>query len=257
MTSPPSSPVTIGRLTLQNQGTRALFFHSVVMLNERPRFVLGYKNLPFETVWVEYPDIASKFKEIGASPNRMSDGRELYTVPVLSDPNTDALITDSWAIAEYLDKTYPEKPIFPDGSKGLITAFDSALDALRGASFRFSLLRSSQILNERSREYFITTRQAAFGEKVDEWSPEGQTRDAHWEIIEKSFYGSAKRWYDKVEGKWVMGDTFSYADILLAVRSLWFKRVCHEDEWKRIASLHDGFFERLLADVEKECGNLA
>lgn len=224
--------------------------------NERSRFVLGYKNLPFETVWVEYPDIAPKFKEIGASPLKLQDGSERYTVPVLSDPNTGALITDSWVIAEYLDETYPEKPIFPNGTKGLIMAFEPTLRALEGASFRFSLFRSSQILNERSREYFIATRQVTLGDKVDEWSPEGPTREAHWEIIEKSFYGSAKAWYDKVEGPWVMGDTFSYADILLAVRSLWFKRVYRDDEWKRIASLHDGKWEKLLAEVEKEC-NLA
>ena len=226
------------------------------LFNERSRFVLGYKDLPFETVWVEFPDIAPKFKEIGASPLKRPDGTEQYTVPVLSDPNTGALITDSWVIAEYLDKTYPEKPIFPDGSKGLISAFDSALEALGGASFRFSLLRTSQILNERSQEYFITTREVALGDKVDEWSPEGPQRDAHWEIIEKQYYDSAKRWYDKVEGKWVMGDTFSYADIILAARSLWFKRVYLDDEWKRIASLHDGKWEKLLAEVEKEC-NLA
>ena len=229
---------------------------SIVSFNERLRFVLGYKNLPFETVWVEYPDIAPKLKEIGASANKLRDGREQYTVPVLSDPNTGALITDSWVIAEYLDKTYPEKPVFPEGSKGLITAFDSALEALEGDSFKFSLLRTSQNLNERSREYFVATREVAMGAKVDEWSPEGPTRDAHWKIIEKSYYDSAKAWYDKVEGKWVMGDTFCYADIILAARSLWFKRVYHDDEWQKIASLHDGKWERLLAEVEKEC-NLA
>ena len=225
--------------------------------NEHFRFVLGYKNLPFETVWVEYADIASKVKEIGAPPNKRPDGSERYTVPVLSDPNTGAIITDSWVIAEYLDKTYPEKPIFPNGSKALISAFDSALDAARGDSFRFGLLRSSQILNERSRVYFIAARGAdGIGGNVDEWSPEGPKRDAHWEITEKGFYNSAKKWYDLVEGKWLMGDTFSYADILLATRSFWYKKVYLEDEWKRIASLHDGKWEKLLAEVEKEC-NLA
>ncbi|KAG9313917.1 hypothetical protein JVU11DRAFT_4689 [Chiua virens] len=218
----------------------------------RPRFVLSYKNLPFETVWVEYPDIAPRLKEIGASPNTLTDGRVQYTVPVISDPNTGAIVTDSWEIAEYLDKTYPEKPIFPKGSKGLIKAFDAALLPLAGDSFRFSILRSSQILNERSLEYFIPTREAYFGAKVDEWSPEGPTRDAHWALIEKS-YGIAKQFYDKGEGRWLMGDTFSYADITFAVRSQWLKKVFRADEWERIASLHGRKWEKLLADVEKEC----
>ena len=257
MISPPSYLERIGHPILQNQGMTSppmviVFYPS----SDDSRFVLGYKNLPFETVWVEYPDIAPRMKEIGASPNKLLDGGEQYTLPVISDPNTGAIVTDSFAIAQYLDKTYPEKPIFPPGSEGLISAFDSTLFALAGDSFRFSILRSSQVLNERSLEYFIRTREASFGAKVDQWSPEGPTREAHWAIIEKRYYNSAKMWYDKVEGKWLMGDTFSYADILLAIRTLWFKRVYEEEEWKRIASLHDGKWEKLLADVEKEC-NLA
>jgi len=256
MISPPSSLATGGRPTLQSQGASTPPPIALRPFTERSRFVLGYKNLPFETVWVEYPDIAPKLKEIGASPNKRPDGSEQYTVPVLSDPNTGALVTDSWVIAEYLDKTYPEKPVFPNGSKGLVVAFEFALEALGGPSFKFSLLRTSQILNERSQKYFVSTREVALGDRVDEWSPEGPKRDAHWEIIEKSYYGSAKTWYDKLEGKWVMGDVFSYADIILAARSLWFKRVYQDDEWKKIASLHDGKWEKMLADVENEC-NLA
>ncbi|KAF8119248.1 hypothetical protein EV363DRAFT_1387447 [Boletus edulis] len=218
----------------------------------KSRFVLSHKKLPFDTVFVEYCDIAPKMKEIGASPNKR-DGSTVYTLPVLSDPNTGALITDSWAIAVYLDETYPEKPVFPKGSRGLIRSFDSAVGALLGPSFGFTLLRSSQILNEHGQKFFINSREAFFGEKVDEWSPEGPKRDAHWEALEQKYYGSAKLWYEEIEGEWVMGDTFSYADIIFAAHSFWLKKVCRDDEWKRIASLHDGRWKRLLAEAEKEC----
>ncbi|KAF8844170.1 hypothetical protein BDN67DRAFT_963274 [Paxillus ammoniavirescens] len=183
----------------------------------KTRFVLSYKNLPFETVWVEFPDIASKMKEIGASPNKGPDGSELYTVPVLSDPNTGALITDSSVIAEYLEQTYPEKPIFSHSSNGLINAFYAAFAGLLQPGFKFVILRLSQILNEPSAEYLIRTRQ---------------------------------------DGKWLMGDTFSYADILVACGLLCFKSIFREEEWKRICSWHGGKWEKLLVDVGKEC-NLA
>ncbi|KAG2147743.1 uncharacterized protein EDB93DRAFT_1104019 [Suillus bovinus] len=76
----------------------------------KPRFVLSYKGLPFVTLWVEYSDISISMKAIGAKSNKRRDGLDVYTAPVLSDPNTGALITDSLEIASYLEKTYPEKP---------------------------------------------------------------------------------------------------------------------------------------------------
>ncbi|KAI6098902.1 hypothetical protein EDD16DRAFT_1661298 [Pisolithus croceorrhizus] len=221
----------------------------------KPRFVLGYKGLPFRFEWVEYPDIAPRMKEIGARKNKLADGREMYTLPVLSDPNTNALITDSWEIAEYLEKTYPEKPIFPNKSKGLILAFDTAVYDLGRAAVAFLLLRVSQILRERSAEYFITTREALLRKKISEFSPEGPERDEHWAII-KGAIDTLKQWYDKEEGKWLMGDVFSYADIIIASRLFWFKRVLHGDEWEKIASWHDGRCGKLLADVEKECNEV-
>ncbi|KIK96338.1 hypothetical protein PAXRUDRAFT_32446 [Paxillus rubicundulus Ve08.2h10] len=217
----------------------------------RPRFALSYKNLPFETVWVEFPDIATKMKEIGASPNKGPDGSDLYTVPVLSDPNTGALITDSWVIVEYLDQTYPEKSVFPHSSSGLIDAFDAAFSGAWQPALKFVFLRASQILDEPSAQYFIRTKQEFFREKIDEFSPEGPKRNAHWADIEKCF-DTTKTWYDRSSGKWLMGDTFSYADILVACSLLCLKRIFREEEWKRVFSWHDGKWEKLLADVEKE-----
>ncbi|KAI6047783.1 hypothetical protein EDC04DRAFT_2863964 [Pisolithus marmoratus] len=221
----------------------------------KPRFVLGYKGLPFQVEWVEYADIASRMQEIGARKNKLADGREIHTLPVLSDPNTNALITDSWEIAEYLEKTYPEKPIFNNKSKGLIRVFDTAFANLGRAALTFPLLRSSQILNKRSAEYFIAAREAQFKEKISEFSPEGPKRDEHWATIERAME-TCKEWYDKEAGKWLMGDVFSYADILVASRLFWFRRVLHDDEWTRIVSWDDGRWEKFLADVEKECGGV-
>lgn len=256
MILPPTFPGRVGRPTLQEQGASGSPPIALYPFSEHFRFILGYKNLPFDTVWLAIPDVAPTLKEIGASPNKLPDGSERYTVPTLSDPNTGAIVTDSWVIAEYLDKTYPEKPIFPPGSKGPISALDSALLALGGDSLRFALLRTTEFLDEHTLEYYVPSREAAFREKLEQWSPEGPKRDAHWAIVEKTYYGTAKTWYDKVEGKWFMGNTFSYADIVLAVRSYWFKRVFRDEEWKRVASLHGGKWAKQLADVEKEC-NLA
>ncbi|KAI6031238.1 hypothetical protein BKA83DRAFT_88250 [Pisolithus microcarpus] len=198
--------------------------------------------------WVEYPDIAQRMKQIGARKNKFAGGVEMYTLPVLSDPNTNALITDSWEIAEYLEKTYPE-------NKGLICVFDTAIFDILQPSIPFHFLRTSQILSERSAEYFITTKAALLRRKFSEFSPEGPKRDEHWAIIKRAME-TLKEWYDKEEGKWLMGDIFSYADIITAQRLFWFKRILHDDEWEKITSWHDGRWGKLLADVEKECNRV-
>ncbi|KAG2116443.1 uncharacterized protein F5147DRAFT_672848 [Suillus discolor] len=187
----------------------------------KPRFILSYKGLPFVTVWVEYSDISVAMKAIGAKPNKRSDGTDVYPVPVLSDPNTGALITDSLEIASYLEKTYPEKAIFPNNSESLIRDPTSA-------------------------KFFIGVR------SIDVPLPWDATYGEDWALLEKG-YNTAYEWYQKTDGKWFMGDTFSYADIIVACRLLWFKRVLKEDEWVRISSWHGGKWAQLLADVEKEC----
>ncbi|KAL4062936.1 hypothetical protein V8B97DRAFT_1649565 [Scleroderma yunnanense] len=218
----------------------------------KSRFILAHKGLPFEVDWVEFPDIAPRMKEIGATPNKFPDGSERYTLPVLRDPNTGAIITDSWDIAVYLENTYPEKPIFPKDSQGLIRAFEAAYINQVMPAIKFLLLRAREIMNEPSVEYYTTTKEEHFKQKFEEFSPEGPERDQHWSVLEKGFT-TIKTWYDNTDGKWLMGSTFSYADILAGSGLFWFKRVLHDDEWKRVAAWHDGHWKRLLADVEREC----
>ncbi|KAG1744385.1 hypothetical protein EDB19DRAFT_1927304 [Suillus lakei] len=203
-----------------------------------PRFVLSYKDLPFVTLWVEYSDIPIAMKAIGAKPNkRRRDGSDVYTVPVLSDPNTGALITDSLEIASYLEKTYPEKPIFPNNSEPLIRAFDSAYMSL--------ILPGIKPIFARSTEFLIGARSADVPLPWD-------AKHEDWVLLEKG-YNTAYEWYQKNDGKWIMGDTFSYADIIVACYLLWYKRVVKEDEWTMISSWNGGRWAQVLADVEKEC----
>ncbi|KAG1742239.1 uncharacterized protein EDB91DRAFT_302737 [Suillus paluster] len=221
----------------------------------KPRFVLSYKDIPFVTVWVEYSDISIAMKSIGATPSKRRDGSDVYTVPVLSDPNTGSLISDSLEIASYLEKTYPEKPIFPNNSEPLIRAFDSTFMGLVRSVMKFLVARCAEVLSPASAEFFIRVRSADFPPEMprDELSPEGPKRDADWELLEKMFNTAAYEWYQKSDGKWIMGETFSYADIIVACFLLMWKRVLKDDEWARISSWNGGKWAQVLADVEKEC----
>ena len=201
---------------------------------------------------MELPDIAPRMKEIGARATRYRDGSDVYTLPVLRDPNTGALVTDSFDIAVYLDKTYPEKPVFPKDTNGLICAVESAYFNQISLAYKFLVVRGVEVLGDRSAEFYATTREKYFNQKFADFSPEGPERDQHWAALEKVFT-AAKTWYDKTDGRWLMGDTFSYADIVIACCLVWFKMVLHDDEWEKVAAWHDGQWGRLLADVESEC----
>ncbi|KAG1882746.1 hypothetical protein F4604DRAFT_1879410 [Suillus subluteus] len=174
----------------------------------KPRFVLSYKELPFVTIWVEYSDISIAMKSIGAKPSKRRNGSD----------------------------TYPEKPIFPNNSEPMIRAFDSAYMSLILPGFKPMLPRTIEILSPASAKFFIGTL------SVDVPLPLDVNFDAEWKLLEKG-YNTAYEWYQKTDGKWIMGDTFSYADII-------------DDEWARISSWNGGKWAKVLEDVEKEC-NLA
>jgi hypothetical protein len=93
-----------------------------------PRWTLNYKQLSYKTVWVEYPDIEALSLEIGAEPaHKRENGDPYYTLPIIKDPNTDKIISDSHNIALYLDETYPERQVMPKGTAGLFFGFQGFL----------------------------------------------------------------------------------------------------------------------------------
>jgi len=81
----------------------------------RTRMALRHKGLAFET-----------------RPVRMSDKAAIAfsgggTVPVIKDAET--VVRDSWAIAEHLERTYPEKPLFGgDIGRGVTHALNAWVD---------------------------------------------------------------------------------------------------------------------------------
>ena len=70
----------------------------------RTRMALAHKGLDCETVPTGFTEIAS-----------IGDGA-FKTIPVIDDDGT--WVGDSWAIAEYLDETYPDRPPVLGGSDG-------------------------------------------------------------------------------------------------------------------------------------------
>jgi glutathione S-transferase len=78
-----------------------LYQFELSQFSEKVRFILDYKGLSYRKIEV-IPGVGQ------LDLFRMSGQRQ---VPVLKDGNT--VVADSTAIALYLDKTYPDKPIIP------------------------------------------------------------------------------------------------------------------------------------------------
>ncbi|OAN27156.1 glutathione S-transferase family protein [Pseudomonas oryzihabitans] len=122
----------------------------------RIRLALAHKGLPVETVaWRFHEKEAIAFSGQGK-------------VPVLVDG--ERCVTDSWAIAEYLDHQYPDRPsLLGDASLKALTRFVNqwVADSVHPVLARLILPDVHAVLDEADKDYFKRTREAAFGVSLD------------------------------------------------------------------------------------------
>ncbi|KAI1790148.1 hypothetical protein LXA43DRAFT_1074928 [Ganoderma leucocontextum] len=224
----------------------------------KTRYALNYKGIPCTTVWVDYPDIAPISKKIGAAPTgKALDGSPQYTLPAIYDPNTKSAVSESAAIARYLDKTYPDKAtLIPREADALHAAFNAAFSALLVPDLLQIMLPATNAqLRAKSAKYFRKTREAAYGGRLEEWAPVGsEKRQRHWKGIEQAF-DTFKQWLgaDGREELFFMGDRISYADITVASFLLWIKIVLGEDskEWQDVLRWNEGHWARFMEAFRK------
>jgi len=229
------------------------------------RFALNIKGLNYRTEWLEYPEIEPLCLKIGAKHTSLKpDGRPHYTCPVLFDPSTGAVISDSPNIALYLDRQYPSTPrLFPEGTKGLIAAYRTIFfDIMLIPVLKLTILDLWKNLNKESQPYFRDTREARFGIKLEEFAPKGdgeeetKIREKRWKEVQDGLDKVAS-WLDanveQGKGLYLVGDRVSYPDIMIAGILIWVNRVAGGDfeDWKRIIGLNDGRWEKFFKNFEQ------
>ena len=228
-------------------GFRSVTLH-LSMLISGFRLCLNIKGLHYQTIWVEFPDIEAICKKIGAKPT--ASVAPFYTLPVIHDPSTNTVISDSIDIARYLDATYPSTTqLFPPGSNALLEAFQ--IPNLRACLMPIAAPLICAHLNPTSQEYYRRTKEVSLGNRLEDLSPPGPQRDQHWKQLQDSL-GAVDSWLSKNgDGKkFVMGDTISYADLTIVGWVLAMKLVFGSEsrEWKEIASWHNCRWAVFLAD---------
>ncbi|KAJ7206344.1 hypothetical protein GGX14DRAFT_643426 [Mycena pura] len=207
----------------------------------KTRYALNYKGLQYTTEWVEYPDIESVSKDIGAAPTgNKPDGRPHYTLPAIRDLSTGAVISDSTKIAAYLDRTYPDTPrLMPARGFGLFCAFGDAVYPLLDPLFPGA--------------YFRRTREESYGMPLEALAPTGEAGAAAWQKLRDNF-GKMDEWFraggEDGPGVYMMGDAVCYADMWLAAYVLWVKLLLPE-KWENMKTWHGGRWATLLENLEK------
>lgn len=217
------------------------------------RYSLNFKGLEFKTIWIEYPDIEGIAKELGVKPTGVKlNGDPEYTLPMIVDDSTGVALSESAVIAEYLDKTYPDTPrLIPEGTHALQAAFRDAFYPKLSTYFPFLVPTVTMIANPRTDVFFRAKYETMIGMNLDDFYPKGEARLAAWSKW-KETVGTVDAWFKK-DDVWVMGDTPSFADFILAAFILSAKTLFGPDstEYKEILEINDGRWGRLAKNVEK------
>ncbi|KAJ3799385.1 hypothetical protein GGU11DRAFT_743398 [Lentinula aff. detonsa] len=225
----------------------------------RIRFILNYKQLPYKTVWVEFADVETTLRSIGAPPSVIrSDGRSVYSLPVLIDPTntpyTPVILSNTNNISEYLESRYPSPAVFPAGSRALQSLFAHYIQEVFAKPLLPIMVPiSHQQLSDRSQRHLRnnpSSLSAAYnpqGYSSSNPLPLGPQREQAWLAVKEQFDFidtiMAKNVGDG-DGIVIMGREVSYADFVLCSILLWIVHIAPQD-WARVRNWNGGRWERL------------
>ena len=222
---------------------------------------MNYKRIPFETVWVHFPDIDQTAKALNAPHTRiLPDGTKEYTVPIITfeRPNEKTVVlADSETIARYLDSAFPdpERMLFPKETLIFQHAFLQFLRREAKVPRAFLRVNITSILNSlppHTRDWWIETRPRAFGQPYDVLAPNTPKKRAKaWKIYEDAFDAVAR--YFDVAGKGnhrLSGGLVTYAEIELVSWLKTIQLIGKDDGWKGLKDMNGGRWARLVDEPE-------
>ncbi|KAJ7136395.1 hypothetical protein C8R43DRAFT_1020634 [Mycena crocata] len=242
----------------------------------RIRFILNYKRLPYRTVWVEFPDVETTLRAIGAPPSsQRPDGRPIYTLPVISprkipppalntdliqvivDPTRNAqapqILSNTNNIAEYLEACYPARPVFPEGSRALQTLFVHYIQEVFAKPLLPIMVPiTHDRLPERTQSHFHGSSRSRTPMPMSPSGhaalPPGPQREHAWQLVKDQFDFLALILDKNVgdgDGVVAQGHHVSYADFALCSVLLWIEQMAPHDGWARVRDWNGGRWARL------------
>ncbi|EGN96350.1 hypothetical protein SERLA73DRAFT_186065 [Serpula lacrymans var. lacrymans S7.3] len=109
---------------------------------------------------------------------------------------------------------------------------------------------ASKLYYPRSEEYYKKQAEIRLDAKWEDISSAGAKREEGWKNM-KAAFGVIDGWYSKSGGKWIMGDTFSYADILVASWMKCFSVAFDKDQWEEMRSWNGGRWGGIVEEIDR------
>lgn len=177
----------------------------------RAKLALKHKGLAFETRPLSFTEIDS-----------LNPGGPRLTLPTLDDG--DRRVTDSWAIAEYLEAKHPNAaPLFPTGRAHARFIQGWAFQTLQPAMLRVILMDVYDRLEPADKPYFRENREARFGMTLEAFTADRETNL-------ENFRQALQPLRDALEATpFLTGDQPAYADFIPASVFLWAEAIDQTD----------------------------
>ncbi|KXN83378.1 hypothetical protein AN958_01515 [Leucoagaricus sp. SymC.cos] len=127
------------------------------------------KKLSYKIRWFDYPDLVPASIEARIKPYLVrSDGSPYYTCPAIIGDATGVSMNDSFKIAQYFDKQYPDTPkALPEGTDGLQSMFEEQFIEVLFPVWTL-VPKVPGFLSEISGKYFYDTRSAFLGRPLEQ-----------------------------------------------------------------------------------------
>jgi len=214
----------------------------------KTRLALAIKGLPFKTEWVDWSAIPATMQALGVAPNA---GKVKYTVPTIVDPATQRAITESFAIATYLDTQYPGRPLLvaPHTRALQLVFIERVADPLMDAVSPVINGEEFALCPDADKAYFRETWEGRTGKTLEELALAGEARATALKDLALRL-DDVERYiaHNGENAVFVFGDTPSHADTSLVAIFLWAIRLGGEEHEfvKLIRTANGGRWARYL-----------
>ncbi|KAF2135104.1 uncharacterized protein K452DRAFT_293465 [Aplosporella prunicola CBS 121167] len=244
----------------------------------KARLALNFKGVPLSTTWVPLPDV-SKVRNSLKVPavRKFGDGSDFFTLPIIEDPNTEELVGDSFDIAAYLQKTYPDsgagdlfppltldykfentihipltesrENLFPEYTE--YARFNVHVDAAFSTHVQLAVkfLPFDPACEDICKAEFVR-RTGGFVKSWEEFAIEGEAREKLLASFRDTLGGLAELFKKDTSGPFILGTRACYADIIVGGWLRNMRATLPENEWEELRSWHEGIFGRLHDALE-------